>query len=209
MALETEDIILNNNNTGSIEVLLSIHLDFRLFGYHKKEYFDSYGDLHKIEYYKNYDIVNDVYTNLVIKEDRVYSRSSTSGLLETRATTITWYNIEGDVNTTKENITKYYSAKKGFVANKRARRNLIDNASMFLYASLMQNNSGDAAQSEIEVEDFEDLTNLAQSKYINSNTNPLITIITESADVNTDNYRSYITVAMRDSLLSILNISYV
>ena len=184
-------------------------VDYNLFGLHKKEYFDTKGDLNKIELYTDYDDINDVYSGLAIKEDRIYLRDATSGILKTRTTTINWYDVDGGVNETKENITKYYSAKKGFVANKRARRNLIDNASMFLYASLMQNNLGDAAQSEIEVEDFEDLTNLAQSKYINSNTNPLITIITESVDVNSDNYRSYITTAMKDTLLSILDVSYV
>jgi hypothetical protein len=72
----------------------------------------------------------------------------------------------------------------------------------------MANNLSDATLTESQIEDYEDLTNSASNKYINSNTSPLLTIITESTDNTKSNYRAYITEAIRDSLLSILNVNY-
>jgi hypothetical protein len=182
--------------------------NYNLFGLHKKEYFDSLGDLTKIELYTDYDAENDIYTGLAIKEDRAYTRDSSTGLLNTRITNITWYDIDGGINYTKSNITKYFSAKKGFVANKRARQNLIDNASMYLYSELMIANLGDKTATDLQVDDFESLTDSAQSKYVKSNMTPLMDIITNSTDNTKPEYRAYITEAIKTVLLSILNVSY-
>ena len=177
------------------------NVNYNLLGLHKKEYFDSNGDLNKLELYVNYNQATDVYTNLAIKEDRVYTRDSNTGLLTTRSTDITWYDMDGGVNATKSNQTKYFSAKKGFVANKRARQNLVDNASMYLYSQLMQNNGGDKTLTDTQIDAFEDMTDSAQSKYIKSNANPLLDIVTNTTE-------SYITEAIRTVLLSILDVSY-
>lgn len=183
-------------------------INFNLLGLHKKEFFDTNGDLHKAELYTAYDPETDVYTGLAITEDKVYLRDANTGLLKTRTTAITWYDISGAINVTKTNITKYYSAKKGFVANKRARQNIIDKASMYLYQELMIANAGDKDATDLQIDDFETLTSIAQSSYIKSNTTPLIDIITNSTDNTTSDYRDYISVAMKTVLLSILDISY-
>lgn len=182
--------------------------NYNLFGLHKKEYFDSKGDLITLELYKDYDEETQTHTNLAIKENRTYTRDVNTGLLIKRVTQIIWYNVDGEECKTKTNINKYFSPKKGFVANKRARQNLIDNASMYLYSQLMTNNAGDKTQTDIEVDDFESLTDAAQSKYIKSNTLPLLDIVTNSIDNTKDEYRVYITEAMQTVLLSILNINY-
>lgn len=178
---------------------ISIH------GLHKKEYFNTDGDLYLVEFYSDYNTETDTFFNLAIKEDRSYERSESTGLLSTRTTTITWYDIDGGVLEKKTGILKYYSSKKGFSANKRARQNIIDQASMYLYSQLLAN---DSVSADANVDDFEGLTNSAQSKYINSNTKDLIDIITESTDNTNPNYRVYITVAMQSVLLNILNINY-
>ena len=172
---------------------------------HKKEYFDANGDLYLIEYYTDYEQATDTFTNLAINEERTYSRDTNTGLLVTRTTDITWYDIDGAEAATKIGLLKYYSAKKGFVSNKRARQNIIDQASMYLFSQLLAN---DAVNADANVDDFESLTNSAQSKYINSNIEPLLEIITNSTDNTKPEYRTYITAAMQSVLLSILTINY-
>jgi len=180
-------------------------INFNILGLHKKEYFDTKGDLIKIELYKSYDEETSIFTNLAITDERTYTRSPQTGLIIKRDTVITWYYEGGEVGHTTSTIEKYYSAKKGFVANKRARRNVIDQASMYLYSQLLAN---DAVNADSNVDDFESLTNSAQSKYINSNIQPLLDIITNSTDNTKDEYRDYITAAMQTVLLGILTINY-
>ena len=183
-------------------------VNYNLLGLHKKEYFDSNGDLNKLEMYTNYDQQADIYTGLAILEERTYLRDASTGLLKTRTTNITWYDIDGNVNTTKSNVTKFFSAKKGFVANKRARQNIIDKASMYLYQELMITNLGDKNVTDLQIDNFETLTSIEQGSYIKSNTTPLISLITNSTDNAKDEYRDYITPSVQAVLLSILNVSY-
>jgi len=180
-------------------------VDFNILGLHKKEYFDSLGDLIKIELYQTYDEPSETHIDLAVVEDRVYTRSATTGLITKREITITWYYENGEVGSVVTSRVKYYSSKKGFVANKRARGNIIDQASMYLFAQLMAN---DPLTAHANVDDFEDLTDSAASKYIKSNTQPLMNIITNSTDNTKPEYRTYITEAMRDVLLTILTINY-
>lgn len=180
-------------------------VDFNILGLHKKEYFDSLGDLIKIELYQTYDEPSETHIDLAVVEDRVYTRSATTGLITKREITITWYYENGEVGSVVTSRVKYYSSKKGFVANKRARGNIIDQASMYLFAQLMAN---DPLTADANVDDFEDLTDSAASKYIKSNTQPLMNIITNSTDNTKPEYRTYITEAMRDVLLTILTVNY-
>lgn len=181
------------------------NINYNILGLHKVEHFDGNGDKHRVEYFLNYDEVNEQFIDLAILEERVYTRDANTGLLSLRLMTITWYDTEGVIGIQKIDIPKRYSAKKGFTANKRARQNLIDNASMYLYSQLLVN---DPLTADANVDDYEGLTNAAQSKYINSNTTPLLEVITNSTDNTKPEYRAYITEAMRDTLLGILNVSY-
>lgn len=180
-------------------------VDFNILGLHKKEYFDSFGDLIKIELYQTYDEPSGTHIDLAVVENRVYTRSASTGLITKREITITWYYENGEIGNVVESRTKYYSAKKGFRANKRARKNIIDQASMYLFQQLMSN---DPTTADVNVDDFESLTDSASSKYIKSNMDPLLTIITNSTDNTKPEYRDYISEAMRDVLLTILTISY-
>jgi len=189
--------------TGKIDDISMISIS--IHGLHKKEYFNTNGDLYLIEYYSNYNAETGTFTNLAIKEERTYTRDASTGLLITRVTTITWYDVDGEVIETKSGLLKYYSAKKGFVSNKKARQNIIDQASMYLYSQLIAN---DAPTADSNVDDFEGLTNSAQSKYINSNIEPLLLIITNSTDDTKPEYRAYMTAAMQAVLLGILTINY-
>ena len=180
-------------------------LDFRIYGMHKRETFDGNGDLTLLEYFKDYDAVASTFSGIAVKENRIYVRDATTGLPLTRITDIDWYDEDGNVQLSKLQITKYFSAKKGFVANKRARRNIIEKASMYLYSALIQS---DPANVSVNIDNFESLTDSAASKYIKSNTQPLLDIITNSTDNTKPEYRDYITTEIRAILLAILNVTY-
>ena len=182
--------------------------DFRLLGLHKKEYFDEYGDLIKIEYYTSYDLDTDLFSNLAIVENRTYTRDPQTGLLIQRTNEIDWYDVDGNVIQTKTNLTKFYSAQKGFVANKRARQNLIDKASLYLFSALI-GNAGTSGESPVDqVDNYSELTNEAERNYIKGTIQPLIDIITNSTDNTKPEYRSYVTPTIQATLLYLLNINF-
>ena len=179
--------------------------DFRLLGLHKKEFFDEYGDLIKVEYYTAYDLSTDTFSDLAIIENRTYSRDTATGLLYQRINAIDWYDVDGNIIQTKTNLSKYYSAQKGFVANKRARQNLIDKSSLYLYSTLMTN---DMATAVVNVDNFSELTNEAERNYIKGTIDPLIDIINNSTDNTLPEYRTYITATIKATLLYLLDINY-
>ena len=179
--------------------------NFHLYGLHKRETFDSKGDIIRVEYFKDYDPVTPEFSNLAVDETRTYTRDANTGLPVSKATNIDWYDDQGNIQAQKLSVTKYYSPENGFVLNKKSRKSLIDKASMYLYSALI---AADPLTAEANVEDFEDLTDLAQSKYVKSNMQPLIDIIANSTDNTKPEYRDYITTTIRDTLLLILNVSY-
>lgn len=185
-----------------------VDADYRILGLHQQEIQDTNGDIIILKFYRNYDSENDIFSGIAVNEDRVYTRDTSTGLLKKRETSHTWYDIEGNIIATKTQVQKFYSSKKGFQSNKRARQNLIDKASMYLFSALATNNAGDMVLTEIEIDDFESLTDSASSKYLKSNTDPLINIITNSTDNTKPEFRGYITAGIQQTLLTILNISY-
>ena len=181
------------------------HLNFGLYGLHKRETIDSKGDTIRVEYFKDYDPGTTTFSNIAVDENRTYSRDVNTGLAISKVTDIDWYDDEGNIQAQKQSITKYYTLEKGFRINKRARKALIDQASMYLFGVLIGNNPLTA---EANVDDFQDLTDSAVSKYIKSNMQPLLDIITNSTEAAEPEFRAYMTADIRDGLLTILNVSY-
>jgi hypothetical protein len=183
--------------------------DYNMLGLHKKEVFDNNGDLILIELYTNYNSTNKVFTGLAIQESRIYARNNVSGLPETRISNISWYDVDGNVLYSKNNRIKYYSAKKGFQANKKARTNIVESASMYLFQELLTDNAGDVAATDLQIDDFEAFTTVERSQYINSNIQPLLDKVTNSADINHADHKTYMTEARRDVILGLLNINFI
>ena len=190
---------------GSFDYTSNLNIDYRCLGLHKEEVFDINGDIVELNLYREYNDATEIYSEIAVKETRVYIRDAVTGILKKRVTDIKWYDEEGGVILTKTQITKYYTSKKGFRANKKARKNLLEKASVYLYGALMAVDSNTA---EVNKDDFEELTEIAQAKYIKSTTQPLIDTITNSTDNTKPEYRDYITTGIRDTLLTILNVSY-
>ena len=162
------------------------NVDYSIQGYHKKLVFDNKGDLTEVWYYKNYDTVNDTYSNLMVKETRTYTRG-VSTLLERRDMLIEW-GTNGKVS--KETV-KYYTPELGYKANKRARQNLIDRASMYLLDSIGLYDS----------KAFLKIITSEMANYVDGDIQPLLDVINSSSE-------TYMTPTVKSTLDSILNISY-
>ena len=162
-------------------------IDYNLLGYQKQEVFDTKGDLTTVNYYQNFDGVT--YSDLKVKEESIYTRDVTTGLLIERDTTITWYldEVESGTKTTK----KYYTATKGFVNNKRARQNLIDKASMYLFFQI----------GKTDARIFWGLMKGFVDDYVATGDLALVTAINDSTEL-------YMTGVIKATLDAILNVVY-
>lgn len=181
--------------------------DYRILGLHKDESIDTNGDVHTLSFYRNYDEGTKTFTGLAVQEKRSYFRHSYTGFLTKRITdSIKWYDLEGNVFAEKTSIPKFYNDTKGFEKNKRARQNIVNKASLALFQELINANP---ATADANVDDFQDLTDSAVSKYLKSNMTPLLNILNNSVvDDGNPSFRSYMTPAIKDSLIGILNIVY-
>lgn len=165
-------------------------------GLHEKSIIDSKGDVVTIEMYLDYDGVT--YSNLAVKEDRVYTRDS-SGVVSKRDTTITYYYEDETICDEVIFRTKYYSSKAGYNQNKKSRTTLIDSASMWIYGELIVEFGYD--EGEANAKYFLDDLNGFIGKYIRGNIQSLI-------DAISSNSRTYITQDRKDQLNTILNVQY-
>lgn len=106
-------------------------IDYDILGLHKKRTI-TLGELVTVEYYLDYDGVN--YSNLVVKENRVYNRDA-NGLAVSRNMTITWYREDGSVGLVK-NTVKYYSPQEAIDEGISRRSNLIANTKLYVLSQV-------------------------------------------------------------------------
>lgn len=173
-------------------------INYRIQGYHKKETFDANGDLTTVEYYANYDSGTETFSNLKVKETRIYTRDIGSGLLTKRDMTIEWYKGGGSLSDTKT-TEKHYDSQKGYKSNIKARKNLINSASMWLYGDLIAEFG--QATGEANAKEFLRDVGSERGGYIAGDLQPLLDAVQASA-------RAYITGARKSTLDTILNIAY-
>lgn len=165
------------------------NIDYRLNGYHKKETFDTKGDLVILQYYADYDEQSEVYSNLKVQENRTYERDGVTTLLNKRTISIKWYSNAKEV--ASKTIIKYYSKTEGYQANKRSRTNLIDTASMYLVSQVgLDNAKSYLANVSADI-----------STYIDGNITILIATIQSSSE-------PYLTEEIKGTLVTILNVPY-
>lgn len=167
-------------------------IDYRILGLHKNEVFDSKGDLVLIEYYTGYDGDTDTFSGLAVREERVYTRDTTTGLLTKRETSINWYDSTGTIGTSRNQINKYYTAVKGFESNKKARQNLLNNASMYLLSQVGIDNAK-AFWKTLGPDDVNDYKNIGDLN--------IVTSISNSVE-------PYMTPTIKATLDTILNVTY-
>lgn len=115
-------------------------INYDIYGLHKKLTFNNRGELNVVDYYREYD--GSTYSDLVLKETRVYTRDAVTGWVQMRQMTIDWYTEAGTVGKTKVTY-KYYTAAQSYDEGKTRRGNVINNASIALLAYTTEANGID------------------------------------------------------------------
>ena len=127
-------IIYLNHNIMSKTKLIDISklktVDYRLQGYHQKITNNVKGDVSIVEYYANYDSNTNTYSDLKVKETKLYTRDNVLGIPQNQIENIEWF--ENDESVASKMLTKYYTVETGYVVNKKAAKILINKASMYL-----------------------------------------------------------------------------
>ena len=174
-------------------------VDYRLEGYHKKATISPMGDVVLLEFYSSYDEEANTYSDLKVRETRTYTRDQSTGLVTKREMLVEWLSSNESVIASKT-ITKYYSASEGYLRNQKSRINLIDQASLLLFATLMQEYGPEQGESN----SLELLSDLASDIVIYSrgNRQPLITSVQGST-------RAYMSQSLKDSLTVILDVAFI
>ena len=167
-------------------------MNYLILGLHKKTVEDEKGDIIRLELYREYDEASETHTKLAVLEERTYIREATTGILIKRSTDHKWYDPEGNLIARNDVVPKFYTFQKGFKANKRARQNLIDKASMTLLLSVGVDNTK-AFWKTLGPDDVKDYRNIGDLAIVNS--------------INTST-ESYMTAGVKATVAGILNIVF-
>jgi hypothetical protein len=109
------------------------NIDYDIMGYHKKRTINK-GELNTIEYYKNYIFSSDTYSDLVVRESRVYIKD-TIGVVIYRDLSIEWFLNDDTVGVTKV-FRKFYTPEAALQEGIDRRSNIINTAKSALLKGL-------------------------------------------------------------------------
>lgn len=161
-----------------------IHLDYDIFGLHKNRTIVK-GELVLVDYYKNYDPISKMYSDLTVREHREYVRDE-NGLVKHRNQTTEWIMFDESVGLTNTTV-KYYTQKEAIQEGIDRRTNLIDDAKVYCINNLGLNYSFDLLNS------LSTFINLFKEGY----TQPLKDAISASTKV-------YLTTQLKEDIINIL-----
>ncbi len=126
-------------------------IDYDILGLHKKRTIVK-GELILVEYFRDFDDIAQVYSDLVVKETRSYVRNQI-GLALSRDMEITWYLKNGEIGVIK-NTRKFYNSKESMTEGSTRRLNIIEEAKAYVLSVVGQANAFDllsALKSYIEL----------------------------------------------------------
>lgn len=186
------------------------NLSFRkpnIVGLHEKPTMDSKGDIVLIEMYKSYNSETGVFSDLAVKEERVYERNAL-GIVSKRTTDITWYMTDGLEGYKKENLLKYYDGEEGLTQNQKSRSNLCNRAGLWLAQDLMLQYGAEIG--ETKAKEFLDSVSNDSNSYKNAiSIVPLVTAVNNTTyDYMLEDSIGVPEVSRKDVFNSIINISY-
>lgn len=150
------------------------NLDYDVVGLHKRQYFVK-GELLKVEYYGQYDVNTNTYTDLCIQEDRTYNRSN--GFLSNRDMLIQWFKSDGTVGATK-NTKKYYNTFDAIIAGNTRRENIIDEVKIVAVGLMAMVEQISMDQAQVVGKDFLSAISSNITLYVKGNEQELIDQIT-------------------------------
>jgi hypothetical protein len=172
-------------------------IDYRIQGYFKRKTYDSKGDEVLVEYFRDYDPVTKVYSNLMVKEVRTYSRSSLTGIPSQISVAITFY--KGDSIENEKTIEKYLNTTDGISCNEDSRLVLINTASSQFIGSMISEYGISAGMDKSK--EFISTLSSEISSYKSGAIISLITAINSSQ-------QDYMTTARKSLLTTILNVNF-
>lgn len=111
---------------------------YDVLGMHKKPTINEDGLLSTMEYYKEYDSETSTFSDLIVKEENVYTLNEL-GLVSQREKTISFYLEDNTIGYSK-NILKYYDTTTNFKAVREEadtrRKNLVYKAELYILSAL-------------------------------------------------------------------------
>jgi hypothetical protein len=110
------------------EYTINTELNINLFGLYREDIFNSRGELITKNYYKNYDGIT--YSDLIVKDEYVYTSDPNNDLVQYRDETLSWYLEDGTIGKTKV-IKKYYDLVNAINEGIKRRGNLLDKAKAY------------------------------------------------------------------------------
>ena len=163
--------------------------NFDILGFHKKRTFNEKGELTTVEYYRTYDGIT--YSDLILKEERAYTRNEVTNLVAYRDLTITFYLTDDSIGYVKHS-KKYYTLIEAYSEGKIRRQNLVNFASIDYPTGLFFKVGKDNAL------DFLNDVNTQIGVYIGGNVTTLLDAIQDST-------KPYMTQQIKDDLIAILD----
>lgn len=152
-----------------------LSLDYDIIGLHKKRGLVK-GELILVEYYGKYE--NGVYSDLVVREDRVYYRINQ--MVSKREMDIKWYLNDGTIGTTKHTI-KYYSVTEGMQELDTRRSNVISELKINTVGLIMACSGVTSLQAQAVGRPFLSTYTIEISKYLQGYEQELRNAITNDA----------------------------
>jgi len=199
---DLEQIRLNHDSSPLVYVLTNKQQDPRELDYDimdcvKKRILgtgDHKGELREIEYYKNYNVQTNTFSNLAVKERRRYIRQPITGLVMYRLTDIDWYMSNGSIGVSKNNIMKVYSFNEARIEMQSRRSNIINDVEAYLLYYQSQNYGEQGLMNSLTL-----LASLKPYKelYIDSVGQPLLDAI------NSSNY-NFMDQILKDTMCTML-----
>lgn len=163
------------------------NLNYNILGLHRKEYF-VVGELQKVEYYTNYDGLTG-WTNMILVENRVYTRDPTTDLVQYRTMIINFFLQDGTIGETKTTL-KYYALQDQIYEGITRRTNVISTAKLYVMSQVGLAN-GEAYLVEL-------ITQI--NMYIQGSKQPLLDAVNASTD-------SFLTPTIIGTTIAILTFS--
>jgi hypothetical protein len=167
-------------------------IDYRIQGYKKNKIENNLGDIITVEYYNDYDFSTQVWSDLRVKETRLFERDAVNGVPFKLTVFIEWFTSNKINPIATKQLIKPLSVSDGLKANYNSRTRLIESAKVTALA-MMGLASGQNFLAEVSLE---------INTYKEGNIQPLIDAITNTTNPD-------VTQAVKDALINILNVSYI
>lgn len=184
-------------------LIKDIEIDFRTrylsYGLQKIDIENEKGDIVETKYYLTDGLPVDINIHPVIIKVTVDVFRTSTSIPESKIITEYFYDTSGTTVLKTNTITEYLSTKRGYQINKKSREKLIENASLWLYGSLIAEYG--IAQAKLYIDSLTIDLHQEINIYVTSTKAPLLTAIDEHTG-------EFLTLTRKNTVKSILDVDY-